>query len=94
MSEVKHTPGPWTISPSRRSDNFCIYARDKDYGIGEAWNLSGKPENKANARLMAAAPDMLDALKRLIEPTPGVAKLPAWVYGIVKPAIDKAEGRS
>jgi hypothetical protein len=56
----------------------------------DAWEA----EVAANKNLIAAAPDLLDALKRLIEPAPGVARLPAWVYGIVRPAIAKAEGRS
>lgn len=57
MSDAKHTPGPWRVF-----DNFgeriCIHNAD-DYGIGEAWNFNGRPENIANARLIAAAPDLL-----------------------------------
>jgi len=87
-------PAPWQL---HKTDDTCIIDANGteiadmcgDYGDEADW-----PRMEANARLMSAAPDMLDALKRLIEPAPGVAKLPPWVYGIVVPAIAKAEGRS
>lgn len=65
--ETKHTPGPWKIYPP---------ARDYDEG-GEYRNLYGPDyqwvadirsnckEEEANARLIAAAPELLVALKRL-----------------------------
>lgn len=66
-----HTPGPWFIKLSVVSKNRCIYSsgvRDEHggYGIGEAWDLNGNPENAANARLIAAAPDLLEALVKLV----------------------------
>lgn len=56
MSGVKHTPGPWISSG--------VYI-DSDFGMVGHANfsadlLSGCP--KANARLIASAPDLLDAL--------------------------------
>ena len=51
----KHTPGPWLTEPSVRG--FEITAND--VRIGEA-------RDEANARLMAAAPELLAALKRTL----------------------------
>jgi hypothetical protein len=38
--------------------------------------------------------DLLDALRRLEKPAPGVKALPAWAVGIARAAIAKAEGRA
>ncbi len=76
----KHTPGPWVIEtvptsvgichkigpfPPRRPDDVtyrssCLYA-DYPSGYNPADN-----ELYANARLIAAAPDLLEALERLV----------------------------
>jgi hypothetical protein len=37
--------------------------------------------------------DLLDALKRLEKPAPGVKPLPPWAVGIARAAIAKAEGQ-
>ena len=63
----KHTPGPWTVSPMG-SIEF------KGGFIGEAYDMtagydSREPEDlpmMANARLMAAAPEMLKLLEALV----------------------------
>ena len=58
MSESKHTPGPWVdlcdngytiaVVPAGRHGNICAFAT---------------PPSPANARLIAAAPDLLEALQ-------------------------------
>lgn len=62
-----HTPGPWTYRPvgdtefrSPDSDDFCIVSPDMTCP-GTVWGGSWK-DGEANARLMAAAPDLLEAL--------------------------------
>lgn len=58
MSEVKHTPGPWQINGSH------IYSADPEREIiaqAQAPNLI------ANAHLIAAAPEMLEALKQVAD---------------------------
>lgn len=65
-SGQSHTPGPWKIDGrNRTNDGWCLYSPD-GYGIGCVWDCNGNPENEANARLIAAAPDLYEALKRLI----------------------------
>ena len=62
MSEAKHTPGPWQWT-QHFDPTISIY---KD-GFGQIARLydSSAGTGKANARLIAAAPDLLDALKAL-----------------------------
>lgn len=58
----KHTPGPWLVSP----DGNVVSGRA---GIVERIAVSifcSKERRDANARLIAAAPDMLEALRELL----------------------------
>ena len=60
----KHTPGPWTF------DNEIGLIRTDTPPYGE-WDVAKvnivRAEAKANARLIAAAPDLLETVKRLRE---------------------------
>ena len=59
----KHTPGPWTLEPSPKG-GFNVLDPDKNVpGICRTYARFGEPEDTANARLIAAAPDLLKALK-------------------------------
>jgi len=71
MSDAKHTPAPWLIA-----DESFVYALN-DSGYNRFWahvtggNLrraesTSRAEVEANARLIAAAPDLLDALQGII----------------------------
>lgn len=56
---VKHTPGPWKASGT------SVYAetgREIIFGAYNMW-LGEIEERKANARLIAAAPELLEALE-------------------------------
>lgn len=68
MTKSEPTPGPWEINPE---DPFEIIS--KEWG-GIASVPNEPAENKAlmdmtrsNARLIASAPDLLEALKRFID---------------------------
>lgn len=59
----QHTRGPWHIGPNR----LIVYAAD-GYAIADAktFHLRHSPnEGEANARLIAAAPDMLATLEEM-----------------------------
>lgn len=57
MSEQKHTPGPW-ISSYR---GFQVLTGDERRTICELKGKIERDEQVANARLIAAAPDLLAA---------------------------------
>jgi hypothetical protein len=66
---TQHTPGPWNIGPHQRiiSCGWSIRIPYDDSAI--AYVLGEKnPEMQSNARLIAAAPDLLKALQRLTHP--------------------------
>ena len=70
---TKHTSGPWEMGPIIAGEDIFILADNRKAAIARASNLETyantfeklRPlaaECEANARLIAAAPDMLDAL--------------------------------
>lgn len=69
---MTHTPGPWTIGEAGNTgEAFCITAETRDIcwtsdSTGtedDGTGLLVTEEDKANARLIAAAPEMLAALR-------------------------------
>ena len=87
----KHTPGPWIAEARSTLDTFYDVTTLDGSGIAAIWDDSpGIAE--ANARLIAAAPDMVKALK--------VAHGAIWSGGntvkalsAIEAAIAKADGR-
>ena len=65
MRTEQFTPGPWrtTATNVRAGDALICYAMNH-----HANAETPEPEKLANARLIAAAPDLLLALERLIHP--------------------------
>jgi len=68
---MKHTKGKWYVSKSYVSDKgieIAIQSDVKQNGVGEdLWvaHLDDTEETKANANLIASAPEMLETLKQL-----------------------------
>lgn len=56
----KHTPGPWGLEKAEpeRPGNYYVLAPDMNLAIARVYGNSGE----ANARLIAAAPELLEAL--------------------------------
>lgn len=103
MSEtVKHTPGPWTVFYKHKYDEWHVALPIEGSNMKLALCPDGiQSENReADARLIAAAPDMLEALREATLALDGLAK----GEGVFKPieqtivqahaAIAKATGGS
>lgn len=64
-----HTPGPWNIEyhiegPTKRHIEISINNKERGYKhLAQIYNGAGITEHEANAKLIAAAPDLLEALK-------------------------------
>lgn len=59
----KHTPGPW----ARSTLGFQVLTGDGRHSICEARDRRGQEEQVANAQLIAAAPDLLEACEAVDE---------------------------
>jgi hypothetical protein len=109
---AKHTPGPWQVGTPGYGEPGYIYCDNAlgsavaiTYGLPLALSVFSRAEEEANARLIAAAPDLLEALKAV---TPPHRALGCWCsysrdtegYGhedgckLARAAIAAAEGRT
>jgi len=113
MSEAKHTPGPWAYvatDPSEGWNGFRITAevvtpeRAAWGDIGTVTGPQDNPSSLADARLIAAAPEMLEALQYLSElydklwfdmstVTTGEQQAMKRAWDIADAAIAKATGK-
>ena len=88
MTDSKHTPGPWRWGASF-DDLRPVWYSEMSQGAGYiSWDDEERKE--ANARLIAAAPDLLEALESIIVDD-------SWglehnVYMKCRAAIKKARG--
>ena len=70
MSKFKHTPGPWKVDPNYPHDiqTESGVIEIATTSIALSGGLPAKYEDrKANARLIAAAPELLEALQDAVE---------------------------
>lgn len=72
MPTMKHTPGPWRVSPDnpRKVISDSIDGFDPLSGenlVGGASAINSPERQAANARLIAAAPDLLAVLQDSVE---------------------------
>jgi len=71
MSTHKHTPGPWKFGKelTARSVEWLVSfdAGSKGRGIAIAETCAGSGNEDANARLIAAAPELLEACQTFAE---------------------------
>jgi hypothetical protein len=100
MKQVKHTPGPWRMIPSKSNPAFnvigthlgCKYKIARcPYTILTDGTPYDEKEAEANAQLIAAAPELFEALEALVEYTV-YHKIPfgSGIWAKIKDAIAKA----
>jgi len=103
--KVAHTPGPWRIGFTDGSGETYITAGDhgvvKDLnnivtvvsGTSDDWGIKQGVLNPADAHLIAAAPEMLEALEQLNSEIRGFQNVPSCrAMEMVRAAIQKAKG--
>ena len=84
---TQHTPGPWTTSSLPNGTEWTVSIDDGDMLA----DLTGCPNEQANARLIAAAPDLLAALQKI---DANAAESVEWIRRVAREAIAKATGSS
>lgn len=85
---MQTTSGPWSL---RRSTRFGYLFVEHEEG-GEACTLTRLECDEGDARLIAAAPELLEALERLLAYTRGRESWPA--VKAAEAAVAKAKGLS
>jgi hypothetical protein len=86
----QHTPGPWI--PADAADNrVVIYGGDRCIClVGD----QGDPVVDADARLMAAAPELLAALEAFTDTTNAQCPVDHPAFALARAAIAKARGQA
>ena len=97
----KHTPGPWKAKTFKRKDGNNYTAIDgritDDPNTAvlicemAGWQGEARDEQKANANLIAAAPDMYAALKAIDDGDGSLTE--SEIVKQMRAAIEKAEGK-
>ena len=65
---MEHTPGPWNIQATDENDLAWEISYDTEDGLTyPIADIISYPEATANAKLIAAAPEMLEACKKAHE---------------------------
>ncbi len=87
---ARHTPGPWKTHVGASWQVVTVFGQDGKYiGKLDAYPVRDLGTNDANAKLIAAAPDMLEALRQIATYDP--TKLDAATLGnIARDALVKA----
>ena len=81
---MKHTPGPWT-TPSTTATTSLRIDTPRGSFIVSCSGLPKREEWAANGKLIAAAPEMLDALESLYYLVSEVANPGAFDNGVYAP---------
>ena len=95
---AQHTPGPWTYV---RNPELTRWIIDSLPAHAIACTAGYEPDNEANARLISAAPDLLNALQRFVDQArvgsgnkavtrSARVNCPAGIYHDARAAIAKA----
>jgi len=95
-----HTPGPWQIDHNNCHSGQVAVCHGDEEGYVEVWseNWSEGTSQSANARLIAAAPDLLAELQNIANANPlnwdaphnDFATFHAWAQSRARAAIAKA----
>ena len=100
-SKMKHTPGPWHIGVRTYYAGRDVYGpHGQAVAVAELKLLMHPLEAEANARLIAAAPELLALLKRILYAhktgncgvVTGEATLCGQFESAARDVINKAEG--
>lgn len=91
--KAAHTPGPWAVNPFNAQVDAFVGGEPLPV-CQLLWPTDERTEEEtfANARLIAAAPDLLEALVTLVEAEPGTMTREMW--DDARAAIAKARGES
>jgi len=96
----EHTPGPWTFIRPPYNTHGKVWSTVTDEPVAElhtAYIVGGSSTARANAALIAAAPDLLAALEDIVGLTLGCASLEDKhkadaIFASAREAIAKAIG--
>jgi len=96
-NEPKHTPGPWEASEGYPSDIWHVDMPGRAFSVsvsrhGEDWDMPVE-EVEANARLMAASPELFDAVEHVLIASEDGGDMDDIDFNMLRKAFAKAGGK-
>lgn len=89
MDKQQHTPGPWDVTPS----GYHVYDEHGNVTADCAQpDIGSLEERKANARLIAAAPELLAMVERLTDARENITR--AETYRDARALIARVRGEA
>jgi hypothetical protein len=85
---AKHTPGPWTVPVPRIGPNQAFRVMAGSCQIADTIEDNGAVDAQANARLIAAAPEMAKALQAIV--AGGITGWSLAKHNAARAALEKA----
>ena len=89
MSKRKWTPGPWSVDGEFGVKSDAPHGYVANAGFGPD-TKDGDREARANVHLIAAAPDLYEALAELITDAEVAINIPASAYAAMRRALGQA----
>ncbi len=84
MEATKHTPGPWEIVPYGDGSSLVIHSDDDNRVCFMATACADRPSShatiRANAALIAAAPDLYETERKLCNEVAGIIE--TWEHAL------------
>lgn len=89
--KAQHTPGAWGYAPEL---SIVVVIRDRKVKVVADFGKCDLPEAEANARLIAAAPDLLAALVAIADDADEETQSGQVILATARAAIAKATDRA
>ena len=94
---IKHSPGPWQAHHHESTDTYTIHVAGRSWETWAVAHVGDCTQDEANARLIAASPELLDALVVALPVLEAFDRQAAYAIpelAIARAAIAKATGES
>ncbi len=92
MSAHKHTPGPWRTAGAQNNGAILVRGSEATSEVAIALQNDRRYSAEANARLIAAAPELLEAAMAFVAPFDGIEVVKGSDIAKARAAIAKATG--
>jgi len=91
---INHTPSPWHLMETEPGieAEMDVFVTTPRYAGGKG--LIARVVDADDAVLIAAAPDLLEALRVIVANASSVQMNPQWAVDVARAAISKATGES
>jgi hypothetical protein len=82
MSKQTHTPGPWAAHRHESTDSYTIHVAGRSWETWAVAHVGDCTQDEANARLIAASPDLLEALRDMYAGWQYIRSFHGDLYGV------------